>query len=262
MIEHSLVNVFQNAIHALSLADNPRIITRVYRENNSVCLEIEDNGCGIPSEYIDNIYDPSFSLKGSQDTYGRYKEGIKGTGYGMANVKKYIELHKGSINVESALDSGTTILVKLPLPPDGRDEKEVDEVPEIPQHAGKRLLVVEDEPAFAEVQRKLLTHKSVNHHVDIAPNGQAAFELLSKNEYDLISLDYMLPGKINGMDVYSHIRGMNSSVPVLFLSGNIEFLESIETLICNDQYLRHLSKPCLGADYLNKINELIEYSSK
>ena len=68
----------------------------------------------------------------------------------------------------------------------------------------------------------------------------------------------MLPGKINGMDVYHHIRKTNQTVPVLFISGNIEFLESIKELKQKDAYIDHLSKPCQNKDYVNGINKLLE----
>ncbi len=46
------------------------------------------------------------------------------------------------------------------------------------------------------------------------------------------------------MDVYVHIRRKNKTVPILFVSGNLEFLESIEILKSQDPYFDHLSKPC------------------
>jgi len=69
-------------------------------------------------------------------------------------------------------------------------------------------------------------------------------------------LDYVLPGKFNGMDVYHHLREKNKNVPVLFISGNIEFLESIKELKKHDLYVDHLSKPCKNIDYVNCINKL------
>jgi DNA-binding response OmpR family regulator len=92
--------------------------------------------------------------------------------------------------------------------------------------------------------------------VDIADNSRVAMELVDKNKYDLISLDYVLPGKLNGMDVYHHIRKKNQTIPVLFISGNIEFLESIKELKRHDPYIDHLSKPCKNIDYVNNINML------
>jgi DNA-binding response OmpR family regulator len=97
-----------------------------------------------------------------------------------------------------------------------------------------------------------------NHNIDVAHNGQMAKDLFERNTYDFVSLDYVLPGGINGMDVYHHIRKTNQTVPVLFISGNIEFLESIKELKQKDAYIDHLSKPCQNKDYVNGINELLE----
>ncbi|MCP4673415.1 MAG: hypothetical protein GY857_19170, partial [Desulfobacula sp.] len=68
MIEHALVNLLQNSIHAMSLVNNPRIIVRSFSINNHIFFEIEDNGCGIPPEHLKDIFDPSFTLKGSRDS--------------------------------------------------------------------------------------------------------------------------------------------------------------------------------------------------
>ncbi len=114
MIEHTLVNLLQNSIHALSRTDNPRIYMRTYFLNDYIYFEIEDNGCGIPEESIKNIYKLAFTLKGSQDITGSYASDIKGTGYGMYNIKKYIEQHNGNISVESEFKKGTKCTIKLP----------------------------------------------------------------------------------------------------------------------------------------------------
>lgn len=59
------------------------------------------------------------------------------------------------------------------------------------------------------------------------------------------------------MDVYHHIRKTNQAIPVLFVSGNIEFLESIKKLKQADSHIAHLSKPCQNRDYVNGINKLL-----
>jgi CheY-like chemotaxis protein len=94
----------------------------------------------------------------------------------------------------------------------------------------------------------------------LAVNGKAAIDMFDHNTFDVISLDYMLPGSINGLDVYKHIREKDKEIPVLFISGNIEFLESITRLKEKDPDLEHLSKPVHNLEYVNKINEMIEKS--
>ena len=258
MIEHALVNLIQNSLHAISMTEHPRIIIRTYCLDNFICFEIEDNGCGIPKEHIQTIYDPSFTLKGNKDLTGSYTTGIKGTGYGMSNVKKYIEQHKGSVFVESKVGSGTKFIISLPIVKKELTDEEKIEIREGLSYFEKNILLVEDETSISEVQYKVLTHEPCRHKVDMADNGQSAMDLFDTNEYDFISLDYILPGDINGMDVYQYVRKTNKSIPILFISGNIEFLESIKELKYNDPYVDHLSKPCQNKDYVDSVNKLLE----
>ena len=118
--------------------------------------------------------------------------------------------------------------------------------------------MVEDESAISDIQYRVLTQSPFNHTVEIANNGQAAMDLFDEKKYDLISLDYILPGNINGKDVYSHIRNTDKQVPILFVSGNIEFLESIKLLKQKDACIDHLSKPCQNMEYVTRITQLLE----
>jgi len=256
MIEHAVVNLIQNSIHAVSLVKQPKIILRTYHKPGRIFIEIEDNGCGIPPESLGEIFEPAFTLKGSKDRIGLYKSGIKGTGYGLSNVKKYIEQHKGSISIHTELWMGTTVAVSLPVTQKTLTQEEIKEVKKENLHSKKYILIVEDEQAISNVQYRLLSNEPFFHKVDIADNGRSAMDLVDKNKYDLISLDYVLPGKLNGMDVYHHIRKKNQTLPVLFISGNIEFIESIKDLKRHDPYIDHLSKPCKNIDYVNSINLL------
>jgi len=258
MIEHAFVNLLQNSIHALSMVEHPRITVKAYSGDDRICLEIEDNGCGIPKEHLEAIYEPSFTLKGSKDVTGSYQSGINGTGYGMANIKKYVEQHKGSISVESELGSGTKFTICLPVIKKELTKEEKVELQEAITHFEKYILLVEDETGISNVQYRMLTEEPCNHKVDKADNGQVAMDLFDRNKYDFVSLDYVLPGGISGMDVYEHIRKTNKTIPILFISGNIEFLESIKELKQKDVYIDHLSKPCQNKDYVNGINELLE----
>ncbi len=258
MVEHALVNLIQNSIHATSLIPRPEITIRTYTDNEHIITEIEDNGCGIPQDAIGKIYEPSFTLKGSKDVTGAYESKIKGTGYGMSNVKKYVDQHKGMISIHSEPNKGTKVVISLPVMKKELSEEEVIEIKKENIHYEKYVLLVEDEQSISDVQYQVLTHEPCNHKVDIANSGHVAMDLLDRNNYDLISLDYILPGKINGMDVYHYIREKNNFIPILFISGNIEFLESIKQLKQQDPNIAHLSKPCLNKDYVKWINRLLD----
>lgn len=258
MIEGMLVNLVQNSVHALSLVEHPTILMRIHSLVGEICFEIEDNGCGIPKKYVDKIYDPSFTLKGNRDVTGLYKAGIKGTGYGMANVKKYIEQHKGRILVQSIPGSGIKFTIKLPVQKKELICEKKTENRKSKLQFKKKILLVEDETVLAGLQRIVLTQEPCCHKVDIANNGQAAVALFNKNEYDLISLDYILLGNMNGMEIYHHIRKKNKTIPILFISGNMEFLEAIKALRQKDTRIDHLSKPCQNEEYIDTINKLLE----
>ena len=123
---------------------------------------------------------------------------------------------------------------------------------------GRNILLVEDEIAISDIQYNVLTQAPCHHRVDVADNGSRALALFSSNPYDLVSLDYVLPGALNGIDVYQEIREADSEIPILFVSGNIEFLESIKALKAEDPFIDHLSKPCLNKEYVRAVHGLLK----
>ncbi len=258
MIEHALVNLIQNSVHATSLSDTPQINIGTGFIDDEIRIRIEDNGCGIPQQALSRIYEPAFTLKGSMDGSGVYKAGIRGTGYGMANVKKYIEQHNGTIDVSSTVGAGTVFTISLPVIQKELTRKEKEVITERITQYEKYILLVEDESAISDVQYTILTEEPCNHRVDIAHTGKMAMDLFDRNTYDFVSLDYILPGDANGMDVYHHIRTSDQDMPILFISGNIEFLESIHQLREMDPNIDHVSKPCPNQKYISRINNLLE----
>lgn len=256
MIEHALVNLLQNAIHALSKTTDPRILIRTFSEGNHICFQITDNGCGIPKEHMSDIFEPSFTLKGINDTSDAYTSGIKGTGYGMSNVMRYVDQHRGGVYVESEIDIGTTFVIRLPVIQKSLTRVEKKQLETVDLITGKKILLVEDEAAIADIQLRILTQSPCNHTVDVAVNGKTAIDLLEKNSYDLVSLDYRLPGKISGMNVFETVKQQDSHLPVLFVSGNLEFLESIDELR-EQPHIDCLSKPFGNKEYLEMVNLLL-----
>ena len=96
----------------------------------------------------------------------------------------------------------------------------------------------------------------------ISSNGRMAMDLFDRNEYDLVSLDYVLPDEVSGLDVYRHIRRTDEKIPILFVSGNLEFLASVKELKRNDPFIDHVSKPCRNKEYIYTIHELLDVSEK
>ena len=259
MIEHALVNLLQNSIHATSLTPVPRIEISTRFTRGDLLIEIQDNGCGIPEVHYDKIYTPAFTLKGSKDLRGVYADGIKGTGYGMANVKKYIQKHRGTIECFSREGEGTRFVLRIPMIQKDLTETEKSRIIRQAVAREQKILLVEDEKAISMVQKKILSQPPFNHTVVPAETGQEAIEAFDRaamdlEPFDLVTLDYILPGKLNGMDVYAHIRRTNPDIPILFVSGNMVFLESLAELKAGDPVVDNLSKPCENIVFADTVN--------
>jgi len=101
-IKESLLNIFVNAVHAIG--NKGTISVKTYIKKNNMVIEIKDTGCGISEEILPFIFDPFFTTKGSGST-----------GLGLTITHKIIEKHKGRIEVESKLNTGSTFRVFLPF---------------------------------------------------------------------------------------------------------------------------------------------------
>src|SRR5215470_19805134 len=98
-----------------------------------------------------------------------------------------------------------------------------------------RVLLVEDEPRVAHFIAKGLRERC--YAVDLAKNGEEAFYYTSINEYDLISLDVMLPLK-NGFQVCKELRGQGVKTPILMLTARDAIADRVMGLDCGaDDYL-------------------------
>ncbi len=260
MIEHALVNLIQNAVHAMAQTKSPELHLFTRNQGDSLRIAIHDNGCGVPAVYKDKIFLPAFTLKGSRDVTRAYPEDLKGTGYGLSNVKKYIDKHKGTLRFTSQEGKGTQFTITLPLTARDLLPEEKEKLVEKKLVKKKHILIVEDEEAIALVLEKIMTSHPFHHTVDIARDADTAFSLLSEKHFDLISLDYVLPGRRNGLDIYEHIRKRWTTLPIIFISGNFRFLESMEALKSKDPCVDHLSKPFKNLEYADKVNDWLHVS--
>jgi DNA-binding response OmpR family regulator len=115
-----------------------------------------------------------------------------------------------------------------------------------------RILVVEDEPVAAAVLAKGLREHS--YAVDVAGDGDAAFEQATINDYDLLILDVLLPG-INGLELCGRLRAEGVVAPVLMLTARGEPDQRVEGLDAGaDDYL---AKPYHFPELLARVRALL-----
>lgn len=100
-LEQVLLNLLKNAREASG--PDGSIVLSAERTDHSVVIRCMDNGCGIPEDIIDTIFDP----------FVTYKE--NGTGLGLSSCKRIVEAHDGTITAESSPGTGTVFTVTLPI---------------------------------------------------------------------------------------------------------------------------------------------------
>ena len=104
MMADAFLNVIRNAVEASKEYGKIKVSLRyAYETNQSVVVEIKDDGGGIDAEDMPHIFNPFFTRK----NYG--------TGLGLSLVKKIIDIHQGMIDIFSKKNEGTKVLIVLPL---------------------------------------------------------------------------------------------------------------------------------------------------
>ena len=103
MIQQALLNVLLNG--AQSMADGGELHVELRQHGHEATLRIRDQGCGIPREILNRIFNLYFTTKRD------------GTGIGLAMTYRILQLHNGSVQVESEVDVGTQFTLRLPVTP-------------------------------------------------------------------------------------------------------------------------------------------------
>jgi len=102
-LEQIFINIINNSVQAIT--DKGKIEIRVYLQNKKSILIIEftDNGCGIPKEFLSQVFDPFFTNRPG------------GVGLGLSLVNKIVELHNGIVLIDSKEEEFTRIELKFPV---------------------------------------------------------------------------------------------------------------------------------------------------
>jgi DNA-binding response OmpR family regulator len=123
------------------------------------------------------------------------------------------------------------------------------------KNSGKSILVIDDEPHIAEAVS--LNLKMQGHNVVIAENGRIAIDILSKNKFDLLVVDLMMP-ELDGIGVIKEVRKTDERIPMLVISAKDQVNEKVKCLSLGvDDYL---SKPFHLDEFLLRVDRLLTRS--
>ncbi|MFP4515355.1 MAG: PAS domain S-box protein [Desulfovibrionales bacterium] len=176
---------------------------------NYVCIEVQDQGSGIPLENLDKIFDPYYTTK------------EQGSGLGLATTYSIIQNHHGHIEVESKVDVGTNFTLYLPA----LDHISCPDVPpadeEIVQGKG-RILVMDDEASLRDLLKDAL--EFLGYTPVFARDGREALQLYgdamqNNGTFDAVIMDLTIPGGMGGKEAIEKLMKMDPCSKVIVSSG-------------------------------------------
>lgn len=204
-LQQILTNLAGNAVKFTESGFINIDVRKTKETDEKVFLEfsVTDSGIGIPSDKIEVIFETFTRVFDPKvKTFG-------GTGLGLAITKQLIQLHGGSIRVESELNKGSSFICEIPFTKVMEKEQTVEIVEEetytLDLGRDIQILLVEDHKLNQMVARKTLEKEFSNVIVTIADNGQIAVDKLRDNDYDLILMDIQMP-VMDGYEATKYIR--------------------------------------------------------
>lgn len=268
--EDRLQQIMYNLVgNAIKFTPSGSITVSATVSDNLMEVTVADTGIGISPDKFDDIFKSFEQIDASTSReYG-------GTGLGLSITKQLIELHSGTIRVESELSQGSRFIFTLPITTQTPDQafnisSAVTQVrenetplspplsPTITSNPRLTILVVDDEPINLQV---VANHLSLQNYAIVqATNGMEALEKI-KNGFrpDLILLDMMMP-KMSGYQVCQKIREQfpANEMPVVMLTAKNQVSDLVEGLDAgaND----YIAKPVLKNELLARIKTHINLS--
>ncbi len=216
--EAALLNLVVNARDALGDRGRVSIQTLVcpvgegeiagLKAGDYVCVSVSDNGSGMAPEVMERVFEPFFTTK----PVG------KGTGLGLSQVYGFARQSGGGVRVTSTVGRGTE--VRLYLPPLGPVEKVEPAAPAADLRvlaAGRRLLLVEDDPGVSAVAQELL--EGLGLEVRSAETAPQALELLGRERFDIMLTDVVMPGGMTGIELARESARAWPDMRIILTSG-------------------------------------------
>ena len=246
-VKQILFNLLGNAI---KFTPEGGIVTlRVWREENIALFQIEDTGIGIAQEHLPLLFEKFQQL---ETTYHRRYEG---TGLGLALTKQLVELHGGTIEVESIVGEGSVFTVELPIQPLAPAiENKLDSNLAENTQPQRSIVLVDNHEATATTICEILT--AAGYHVVWLIDGSAALQQIELLEPQAVIVDWHLP-TMDGYEIsqYLHNSPTTAQIKVLALTtANLSADEAEDLSGIVDDYL---PKPIEPVQLLHKVTALM-----
>ncbi len=210
------------------------------------CLSVCDTGRGMDAETLKRIFEPFFSTK----------DVGQGTGLGLSTVYGIIHQHRGWVEVESQVGSGSVFRVYLPVLPPSPAAEVASVRKEASPRGGETILIVEDEPSVRNLLGNLLAQEG--YRTLYAANGQEALQIWSqhRNEVHLLFTDMVMGQGMSGLELAKALRQERPSLKVIVFSGYSSDLEGLTA--SPDASVTFLPKPCPDERLLPVVRDCLD----
>ena len=238
-----------------------RIQVKVQRINSHVEIVVSDSGVGISKEFLPYVFDRFRQADASiTRTHG-------GLGLGLSIVRQLVDLHGGSVGVQSEGEGkGTTFTITLPFvgvvsnqndaesvhPTQGDDVNSFEGLPSL---QGLKVLVVDDEADTRELIREVL--KECGSEVITSRSAEEALAALEEHKPDILISDLGMPDE-DGYSLISKIRALpderGGQIPAAALTAYARAEDRMRVLRSGFQF--HLPKPVDSAELVTVVASL------
>lgn len=147
-LQQIISNLLHNAIKFTP--EGGAVALRVWREHQTAVFQVEDTGIGIPESQRDVLFETFKQLESP------FRRQYPGTGLGLAMTKRLVELHNGSIQVDSQVGQGSTFTVRLPVQAETAVPPRY-QVPAAIENAAERIVLLETDEDNAAIICEMLT---------------------------------------------------------------------------------------------------------
>lgn len=256
-LQQILYNLLGNAI---KYSNKGTIEVSAKKIDGRLMIYITDQGIGIPKGQLETIFYP-FKQGKNKDESNK-----TGTGIGLNITKQLVELHGGRLEVDSAVNRGSTFSFSLAIQKNkkvskNKKNKNVHSFHSMnPTHrhtknTKAKILVADDEPVNLQLLMNQLTLEG--YDVVTASDGKEAIEMIYNHSIDLLILDVMMP-KMSGYEVCKQLRKDYSlmELPILMLTAQNQMRDKLLSFEvgAND----YLSKPCDKQELLSRVRTLVK----
>ena len=240
-----LFNLISNAFKYTP--DGGDIFVFIEQQHEKLVLKVHDTGCGILAKDLPQIF----------NRFYQSSESVSGTGIGLALVKQLVDLHKGTIEVNSIFGEGSQFKVTLPceIPTEIIQPEVIEELEDLGAIGRRKavVLVVEDDD---DLRAYLVKSFKEKFSVIQGINGQDGFDKALRYTPDLILTDIMMP-HVDGISLIRLVRNdyRTSHIPIIVLTAKTGENEEIMALEAGAE--DYISKPFSTKTLLLKANNYI-----